>query len=124
MSGIINWLKSNTAFVVTLTLYGDPEYHLDIFKEKTTGEKTLAPFQQWVFSDADKARMAAQGICEAIIEKAKEVGTTITLNPREEVAKNSQDIVLCLELDDDEDDTTQYRLYVTAFQQRSFGEWV
>lgn len=122
---IINWLKSNKAFVVTLTLYGDPAFHLEVFKENNSGrDGGIAPFQQWIFGDADKARMAAQGICEAIIEKAKEGGSTIKINPREEVAKGSQDIVLCLELDDDHDDSTQYRLYVTAYQQKSFGEWI
>lgn len=119
---IINWLKSNKAFVVTLTLYGDPAFHIEVFKESSN--YTIAPFQQWIFGDADKARRAAQSICEAIIEKAKESDSTITINPLEEVAKGSQDIVLCLELNDDHDDTTQYRLYVTAYQQKSFGEWI
>lgn len=121
---IINWLKSNKAFVVTLTLYGDPAFHLDIFKESNSGSDAIAPFQQWIFSDPEMAQRAAQGICGAIIEKAKKAGSTITINPREEVAKSSQDIVLCLEMDDDHDDTTQYRLYVTAFEQKTFGDWI
>ena len=124
MNGIINWLKSNKAFVITLTLYGDPKYHLDIFREDNSGEDAIAPFQQWIFSEPEMAQRAAQAICEAVIQKGKKAGSTITVNPRPEVAKSSQDIVLCLELDDDEDDTTQYRLYITAFEHKPSGEWI
>ncbi len=122
MSGIINWLKQNRVYIVTLTLYGDPDYHMDIFKERDpVKEAKLAPFQQWVFSDGESAKIASQGICEAVIKKGSEVGKTIDLVVKEEVIENSSDVVLCVELKCDGD--TQYRLYVTAFSNKS-GEWI
>jgi len=124
MNGIINWLKSNRAYIVTLTLYGDPTYHLDLFKETNSNSDAIAPFQQWVFADPKMAQRAAQGICQAVIEKAKNAGSTLTITPRQDVAKSSRDLILCMEIKDDHDDTTQYRLYVTAFEHQPSGVWV
>lgn len=124
MSGIINWLRTSRVYVVTLTLYGDPSYHMGVFKENNSGSDAIAPFQQWIFNDAEMAQRAAQGICKAIVEKGKEAGSTIEINILEDVAKSSRDIVLCVEMNDDSDDSTQYRLYVSAFEQKPSGEWI
>ena len=38
MSGVINWLKGNTVYIVTLTLYGNPDGHLDTISENNIDE--------------------------------------------------------------------------------------
>jgi hypothetical protein len=124
MNGIINWLRSNNAFIVTLHLHGDPAGHMKIFREDHEGEDAIAPFQQWIFDTGKDAQEAAQGIVQAIMNKAEESNSKLEVNLREDIIKNSRDVVLCLDLHDTEDDAIQYRLHVTAFKLKPNGEWI
>ena len=124
MNGIINWLRSNNAFIVTLHLHGDPAGHMKIFREDHEGEGAIAPFQQWIFDNVKDAQEAAQGIVQAIMNKAEESNSKLEVNLREDIIKNSRDVVLCLDLHDTEDDAIQYRLHVTAFKLKPNGEWI
>ena len=120
MSGIINWLKGNTVYIVTLTLYGDPEGHLDTIAETNIGEHKKSPFQQWIFNSGEEAVDAAQAIAAAV---DKTTGEDLGVKVKENIMGGSQDILLCVELYDKSDDTVQMRLYVTAFQKHG-REWV
>jgi|SaaInlStandDraft_1057018.scaffolds.fasta_scaffold06712_8 hypothetical protein len=124
MNGIINWLRSNNAFIVTLHLHGNPAGHMQIFREDQEGEGAIAPFQQWIFDNVIGAQEAAQGIVQAIMSKAEEKNSKLELKVREDIIKNSRDVVLCLDLHDTEDDAIQYRLHVTSFKQKPNGEWI
>lgn len=124
MNGIINWLRSNNAFIVTLHLHGDPAGHMKIFREDHEGEDAIAPFQQWIFDNVKDAQEAAQGIVQAIMNKAEESNSKLEVNLREDIIKNSRDVVLCLDLHDTGDDAIQYRLHVTAFKLKPNGEWI
>ena len=120
MSGIINWLKGNTVYIVTLTLYGNPDGHLDSISEFNMEEHRKSPFQQWVFNSGEQAVEAAQAIAAALNEHTDE---DLGIRVKENIMSSSQDIVLCVELYDESDDTVQMRLYVTAFQKQG-REWL
>ena len=120
MSGVINWLKGNTVYIVTLTLYGDPDGHLDTISENNIDEHKKSPFQQWIFNSGEEAIDAAQAIAAAIDKK---IGQKLGVRLKEDIMGGSQDIVLCVELYDKSDDTVQMRLYVTAFQKQG-REWL
>ena len=120
MSGVINWLKGNTIYIVTLTLYGDPDGHLDTIAESSIEEHRKSPFQQWIFNSAEEAVEASQAIAAAI---DKTTGQDLGIKVKEKIINGSQDIVLCVELYDKSDDTVQMRLYVTAFQKQG-REWL
>ena len=120
MSGVINWLKGNTIYIVTLTLYGDPEGHLDTIAESNIDEHRKSPFQQWIFNSGEEAVEAAQAIAAAI---DKTTGQELGITVKENIMSGSQDIVLCVELHDKSDDTVQMRLYVTAYQKQG-REWL
>ena len=120
MSGVINWLKGNTVYIVTLTLYGDPDDHLDSIAESELSEHRNSPFQQWIFNSGEEAIDAAQAIAAAVDKK---IGQKLGVRLKEDIMKGSQDIILCVELYDESDDTVQMRLYVTAFQKQG-REWV
>ena len=66
MSGVINYLKGNTIYIVTLSLHGDPSNHLDSIADGNIDQHRKSPFQQWIFSNADAAVEAAQGIAAAV----------------------------------------------------------
>jgi len=120
MSGIINWLKGNTVYIVTLTLYGDPEGHLDTLSEASIAEHKNSPFQQWIFNSGEDAVEAAQAIAGAVDKK---IGQDLGVSVKEDIMRGSQDILLCVELYDKSDDTAQMRIYVTAFQKQG-REWL
>ena len=120
MSGVINWLKGNTVYIVTLTLYGDPDGHLDTISENNIDEHKKSPFQQWIVNSGEEALDAAQAIAAAV---DKSTGEELGIRIKENIMGGSQDIVLCVELYDKSDDTVQMRLYVTAFQKQG-REWL
>ena len=120
MSAVINWLKGNTVYIVTLTLYGDPEGHLDTLAEINVDEHKKSPFQQWVFNSGEEAVEASKAITAAVIKVS---GQDLGVRIKENIINGSQDIVLCVELYDESDDTVQVRLYVTAYQKQG-REWV
>ena len=119
MSGVINWLKGNTIYIVTLTLSGDPDGHLDSISENNLDEHKKAPFQQWIFNSGEEAVDAAQGIANAV---NKVVGQELGATVKEDIMNGSQDMLLCVELYDKSDDTSQFRIYVTAYQKQG-REW-
>ena len=116
MSGVINWLKGNTVYIVTLTLYGDPDGHLDTISENNIDEHKKSPFQQWIFNSGEEAVEAAQAIAAAV---DKSTGQDLGITLKENIMGGSQDIILCVELYDKSDDTVQFRIYVTAFQKHN-----
>tara|TARA_R110001592_G_scaffold320742_1_gene598954 strand:+ start:9865 stop:10227 length:363 start_codon:yes stop_codon:yes gene_type:complete len=120
MSGVINWLKGNTIYIVTLTLYGDPDGHLDSISENNVDEHKKSPFQQWIFNSGQEAIDAAQGIAAAVDEST---GEDLGVKLKENIMGSSQDILLCVELYDKSDDTVQFRIYVTAYQKQG-KEWL
>lgn len=120
MSGVINWLKGNTIYIVTLSLYGDPEGHLDSISENNIDEHRKSPFQQWIFNSGEEAVEAAQAIAGAV---DKSTGEDLGITVKENIMGSSQDILLCVELYDKSDDTVQFRIYVTAFQKQG-REWL
>ena len=120
MSGVINWLKGNTVYIVTLTLYGDPDGHLDTISENNIDEHKKSPFQQWIFNSGEEAVEAAQAIAAAV---DKSTGQDLGITLKENIMGGSQDILLCVELYDKSDDTVQLRIYVTAFQKQG-REWL
>ena len=115
MSGLINWLMGNEIHIVTLTLYGDPDAHLDTIAESNLEEHKKSPFQQWIFNSGPEAVEAAQVIAAAV---NRSVGQDLGVSIKEDIMKGSQDILLCAELYDKSDDTVQFRIYVTAFQKQ------
>ncbi len=120
MSGVINYLKGNTIYIVTLSLHGDPSNHLDSIAEGNIDQHRKSPFQQWIFSNADAAVEAAQGIAAAV---DKSIGDELGVTVKEDIMDGSQDILLCVELYDKSDDSPQFRIYVTAFQKHG-REWL
>jgi len=120
MSGVINWLKGNTVYIVTLTLYGNPDGHLDTIAENNIDEHKKSPFQQWIFNSGEEAVEAAQAIAAAV---DKSTGQDLGITLKENIMAGSQDIILCVELYDKSDDTVQFRIYVTAFQKQG-REWL
>ena len=120
MSGVINWLKGNTIYIVTLSLYGDPAGHLDSISENNLDEHKKSPFQQWIFNSGEEAVEAAQAIAAAV---DKSTGQDLGVTVKEDIMKGSQDLLLCVELYDKSDDTSQFRIYVTAFQKQG-KEWL
>ena len=120
MSGVINWLKGNTVYIVTLTLYGDPDGHLDTISENNIDEHKKSPFQQWIFNSGEEAVEAAKAIAAAV---EKSTGQDVGITLKENIMGGSQDILLCVELYDKSDDTVQFRIYVTAFQKQG-REWL
>jgi len=120
MSGVINWLKGNTVYIVTLTLYGDPDGHLDTISENNIDEHKKSTFQQWIFNSGEEAVEAAQAIAAAV---DKSTGQDLGITLKENIMGGSQDIILCVELYDKSDDTVQFRIYVTAFQKQG-REWL
>ena len=120
MSGVINYLRGNTVYIVTLTLYGDPDGHLDSISENNIDEHKKSPFQQWIFNSGEEAVEAAQAIAGAV---DKATGEDLGITVKENIMGSSQDILLCVELYDKSDDTVQFRIYVTAFQKQG-REWM
>ena len=118
MSGVINWLQGNKIFIVTLTLYGDPDGHLSGVAESNIKDHQKSPFQQWIFNSGQEAVEAAQVIAAAV---DKTTGQDLGVTVKEDIMEGSQDIILCVELYDTSDDTVQMRIYVTAFQKQGKG---